>query len=55
MMFEGTFKDGKKQGVGMWKEKADEAPSPVRFEDDKIVENWPLQADKFGDGKKKLF
>ena len=42
VMYEGTFKDGKKQGVGMWKSGKDEAPSPVRFEDDKKVEQWPL-------------
>ena len=54
-MYEGTFKDGKKQGVGMWKSGKDEVPSPVRFEDDKKVEQWPLEADKFAGGKAKLF
>ena len=52
-MYEGTFKDGKKQGVGMYRGGKDEAPSPMRFEDDKKVEQWPLVADKFLAGKKK--
>ena len=54
-MYEGTFKDGKKQGVGMYRADKDDVPSPMRFEDDKKVEQWPLEADKSAAGKKKLF
>ena len=53
--YEGTFKDGKKQGAGMYKNEGDEVPSPMRFENDKKVEQWPLEADKFKAGKVKLF
>ena len=55
MTYEGTFKDGKKQGVGMYKGDGEEVPSPMRFENDKKVEQWPLEADKFAGGKNKLF
>ena len=42
--YEGTFKEGKKHGVGLWRETKDGPDSPVRFEDDKLVD-WPIPTD----------
>ena len=44
MKFEGTFKDGKKHGVGILRETKDGPDSPVRYVDDKQI-SWPIPTD----------
>ena len=44
MKYEGTFKEGKKHGVGLMRETKDGPESPVRYEDDKEIP-WPIPAD----------
>ena len=44
MKYEGTFKDGKKHGVGVLRETKDGPESPVRYEDGKETP-WPIPSD----------